>query len=88
MRFEEYFLSRKGAKAQRKRKANRHLYFSASLRLGERAFRFSGLASAAIAGMLLAGCAAGPDYQRPALELPAAWRAPAAGAQAAAAGER
>lgn len=27
-----------------------------------------------IAAALLAGCAAGPDYQRPALELPAAWR--------------
>lgn len=44
-------------------------------------FRLAPLAAA----LLLAGCAVGPDYARPAMDLPQAWAAPAAGAAATAA---
>lgn len=32
-----------------------------------------------VAALILAGCAAGPNYQRPAMDLPTAWSTPAAG---------
>ena len=36
-------------------------------------FSHAGLPVALLAALTLAGCAVGPDYQRPALELPSAW---------------